>query len=231
MRTISFDKKWEKNIYSQSRQLNEYPYDLVVSIFANNFYRLKFGDRRKIKILDLGCGAGNHSKFFAEQGFGVSGLDGSASAVKHCREKFKKLGLAGDFRQGDFIALPYPDNYFTACLDRESLYANRHKDIKSAIAQVYKKLKPGGLFVSFMFNDFHPDKKLGEKIESRTYDNFKPGTSFYDSGKAHLASKNEIIKLFSQFKIKNIMRHSLTEVYGPTEKLMQSDEYIIIANK
>lgn len=229
--TTSFDKKWETNIYSLEKQFNEYPYDLVVSIFAKNFYRLNPSARRKIKILDLGCGAGNHAKFFAEQGFSVFGLDGSPSAVKHCRKKFNKLGLKGDFRHGDFTALPYPDNYFNACLDRESLYANQLEDIKSAISQIYKKLKPGGLFVSFMFNEFHSDKKMGRKIGFNTYDNFKPGSSFYNSGRVHLFTKLEIIELFSKFKIKNIMRHSLNEVYNRAEKLIAGDEYIVIAIK
>ncbi|MDO8667827.1 MAG: class I SAM-dependent methyltransferase [bacterium] len=228
---MAFDEKWEKNIYSRRRQLNEYPYDLVVSIFAKNFYRFKPAKRRKIKILDLGSGAGNHSKFFAEQGFSAYGLDGALSAVEHCRKKFKKLGLKADFRQGDFTALPYPDDYFDACLDRESLYANNSEDIRLVLNQVYKKLKTGGLFVSFVFNEFHPDIKMGEKIGSETYEDFKPGSSFYNSGIAHFFTKKEIIKLFFKFKIENIMRHSLYEVYDKKNKTAQFDEYIIIARK
>lgn len=228
---MAFDKKWEKNIYSQGGQLNNYPYDLVVSIFAKNFFSIPLKGRKKVRMLDLGCGAGNHAKFFAENGFIVFGVDGSKSAVKHCQKKFKGLGLKGDFIQSDFMNLPYPDNYFDACLDRESLYANNLETIKLVLDKIYKILKSGGLFVSFMFNEFHPDKKLGKVIGKNTYDNFKFSSNFYKSGKAHFTTEQEIIKLFSKFKIKNIIRHSLYEVYDKNNNLGQFDEYIIITIK
>lgn len=226
----SFSVEWEKKIYSQGLQLNKYPYDLVVSIVARKFFSTPFNKRKNIKVLDLGCGAGNHAKFLAENGFSVYGLDGSRSAIKNCQIRFKEWGLTGQFTRGDFLNLPYSNNYFNLVLDRESLYANRKADIAQALNNVYKKLKPGGVLISFIFNTFHPHKEFGQQIEPNTYTNFTKG-AFYKTGAAHFVDIKEVLGLYKKFKIENIIRHSLREVYDEPNSLMNIEEYIIIAKK
>lgn len=227
----SFNKVWEDKIYSKGKQMNNYPYDSVVSLIARNFFSVPKQKRKDIKMLDLGCGAGNHAKFIAENGFDIYGIDGSSTAINHCCEKFKSLGLKGNFIQGDFLNLPYEDNFFDCVLDRESLYANKFVVIEKAINQVYQKLKIGGLFICFMYNNYHPDIKLGKKIETNSYHNFKVGSGFHEAGTVHFTNLKEIKTLFSKFKIKNVMQHTLKEIYDPKNILMQYDEYIIIAKK
>lgn len=226
----SFDKKWETGVYSKGRQFNSYPFDILVSITAKKFFHLPADERKRVKVLDLGCGTGNNAKFFAENGFSVFGIDGSETIINVCKKRFNQWKLKGDFIQGDFLALPFKNNSFDLAVDRESLYANKILDIKEIIGEVYKKLKPGGYFVSFMFNSFHPDMKFGTEIEANTYDDFSKG-SFVGTGKAHLTNIKEILQLFSKFKIENIARHSVSEVYDKPRRFMEFDEYIIIAKK
>jgi len=226
----SFDKKWESNVYSKGRQFNSYPFDILVSITANKFFHLPLKQRRKIKVLDLGCGAGNNAKFFAENGFSVFGIDGSKTAVNACKKRFKYWELKGYFILGDFLELPFENNFFDLVVDRESLYANNPDDIQKIIGQVFKKLKPGGYFVSFMYNSFHPGKKFGVKTEKNTYDNFSKG-SFKGAGKVHFADLKEISDWFSKFRIENIARHSLHEVYNKPKRSTGFDEYIIVAKR
>ncbi len=226
----SFDETWEKNIYSKGKQANLYPYDILVSIIARNFFSMSKEERSKIRVLDLGCGAGNNSKFLSENGFDVYGLDGSKTAIKICKEKFKKWNLKGDFIQGDFSKLPYKNNFFNIVIDRESLYANKFNDIKNAIEEIHKKLKNKGIFISFIYSTYHPDREFGEKIEPNTYNNFRQG-SFYQAGKVHFVDVKEIFDLYSKFKIENIIRHSLNEVYDKPQRFIELDEFIIIARK
>jgi SAM-dependent methyltransferase len=230
MNKLSFDKNWEDGVYSKGRQFNSYPYDILVSIVARKFFHLPLNERKKVKVLDLGCGAGNNAKFFAENGFSVFGIDGSKTVINTCKKRFNQWKLKGDFIQGDFLAIPFKNNFFDLVIDRESLYANKSEDIKNIIVEVYKKLKPGGYFVSFMFNSFHPDKNYGTEIETNTYENFLKG-SFNNTGKAHFTDKKEILRLFSKFKIENIARHSIYETYNRPKRFMEFDEYIIIAKK
>lgn len=227
----SFNKNWEDKVYSQGKQLNNYPYDLVVSLIAKNFFSIPFKKRKDIKMLDLGCGAGNHAKFIAENGFDVYGIDGSDTAIKHCRQKFKKAGLKGTFIRGDFLDLPYMDNFFNCILDRESLYANKLVAIERAVSQVYQRLKTGGVFICFMYNNYYPGINLGKKIELNSYNDFKIGSSFHNVGVAHFTNLEEIKSLFGKFKIKNVLRHTLCESYNFKNALMQYDEYVIIVEK
>ena len=230
----SVNNVWENKIYSKGRQLNNYPYDLVVSLIARFFFSIPLGKRKNIKMLDLGCGAGNNSKFLAENGFEVYGIDGSDTAIRLCRKKFKSLGLNGSFIQGDFLNLPYSDIFFDCVLDRESLYANKYAMIIKTIEQIHRKLKSGGLFICFMYNNHHPEIKLGRKIESNTYSNFRTASGFHNAGIAHFTNLNEIKVLFNKFKVDKILRNTLSEVGNKKNKLtwlMQYDEYIIIARK
>lgn len=47
------------------------------------------------RIIDLGCGGGRDSMFFASRGHVVSGVDGSDAAIQNCRALASEKGLAG----------------------------------------------------------------------------------------------------------------------------------------
>lgn len=226
----SFNKSWEQNIYPKSRQMNEYPYDLLISIVARKFFKIPLAKRKNVKVLDLGCGAGNNSKFFAEKGFDLYGIDGSKTAIEICKQKFEQWKLSGTFTVGDFLNLPYKNNFFDLVIDRESLYANKFNDIKRAVDQIYSKLKSGGLVVSFIYNVSHQDKDLGREIEKNTYMDFKSGT-FQDTGVVHFVDMKEVLELYRKFHIENILDHSIREVYNKSERILEFDEYVIIASK
>lgn len=63
------------------------------------------GDR----LLEVGCGTGHWSAFFAECGFHVTGLDISARMVQIAREKRTRNAK---FYQADAAAIPFPDHVF-----------------------------------------------------------------------------------------------------------------------
>ena len=45
------------------------------------------------KTIDLGCGAGNYAIYLAQQGFEVTGIDISPTAIEIAREQAKKKGI------------------------------------------------------------------------------------------------------------------------------------------
>ena len=46
---MTFDKNWETKIYKQGKQINQYPYDLVVS-FVNRYFKKNILKKQKKKF-------------------------------------------------------------------------------------------------------------------------------------------------------------------------------------
>jgi SAM-dependent methyltransferase len=61
------------------------------------------------RILDIGCGEGNHLLFFTRLGLDVSGLDASPYMIRQAR---RNLGSRSSLKVGRAEDLPYDDNEF-----------------------------------------------------------------------------------------------------------------------
>lgn len=62
-------------------------------------------------VLDIGCGTGNYSIWFAEKGLSVTGIDLSSEMLNQARTKALHLTNIR-FTEGDIHKLPYDDNQF-----------------------------------------------------------------------------------------------------------------------
>jgi SAM-dependent methyltransferase len=102
------------------------------------------------RILDLACGKGRHSRYLAERGFDVTGLDISWASISHARQ-FEDEKL--HFYQHD-MRLPFRINYFDAVLNMFTSfgYFERDADHLRTLTQVARGLKPGGLLLLDYFN-------------------------------------------------------------------------------
>ncbi len=102
------------------------------------------------KVLEVGCGRGSISSFFAENGYQVSLLDISASIIKDAQKIFENNGHAekAEFVVGDANKLPYPDNVFDVTI---SIGLLEHFDnVDTVIAEQIRVLKPGGVFIAYV---------------------------------------------------------------------------------
>lgn len=57
----------------------------------------------KASILDLACGHGRHSIYFAEKGFSVTGIDRNKAFIKLAQSEAKSKGLVIEFRTEDIF--------------------------------------------------------------------------------------------------------------------------------
>lgn len=144
----NYDPIWEQ-LYQQSRHILHYPYDFVV-VFVNRHLPLD-KPRQDIKILEIGCGAGNNLWFAAREGFSVTGIDASASAIEYARQRFTKEGLKGDFRIGDFAKLPFEDNSFDLVFERAAIVCCGLSVARQAVEEVKRVLITQG---RFLFNPY-----------------------------------------------------------------------------
>jgi SAM-dependent methyltransferase len=61
------------------------------------------------RILDIGCGSGNHLLFYSSLGLDITGLDASPCMIDRAR---KRLGDRCVFKKGQAEDLPFEDNEF-----------------------------------------------------------------------------------------------------------------------
>ena len=103
------------------------------------------GDLKGKRVLDLGCGSGAYSLWFAERGASVVGLDLSETMISIAQERSR--GLDAVFRVADIRqSLPFDDDGFDLVFSATALhYVDRLITTMTEIARV---LKAGGAFIA-----------------------------------------------------------------------------------
>jgi SAM-dependent methyltransferase len=105
------------------------------------------GNRAPGRLLELGCGAGDQSLWLAAQGFEVSGIDISPTAIEWAREKAGERGLNASFDVGNVLELPFTDGAFDYVLDGACWHCIVGEDRKRFVAEAARVLRPGGTFI------------------------------------------------------------------------------------
>lgn len=96
------------------------------------------------KILDLGCGSGWTSSFYAKAGFDVTGIDISPDAVRAARKHFTDIPNL-KFINKDYDEIKFKDTY-DAVIFFDSLH---HAESEvAALSAAYRALKPGGILIA-----------------------------------------------------------------------------------
>lgn len=101
-------------------------------------------------VLDLACGKGRYSRYLAEKGFIVTGLDIAAESIAFAQQ-FENERLS--FFQHD-MRLPYRINYFDYIFNFFTSfgYFETEKDHLKTVCNIAKGLRPEGKFVLDFFN-------------------------------------------------------------------------------
>lgn len=198
------DAIWETLFCKQ--EWGKYPPECVVRFVARNFYLAP--ERSKIRLLDAGCGPGACTWFMAREGFQVSAIDGSPSAIKCARHRLESEGLRADLKVGDYTSLPWPDACFDGVIDNVSFYANLIADWKRAVDEVYRVLRPEGLFFTTSFTDKTWGFKTGVEVEPSTFRDIPDGP-LHERGLSHFVDEAElrnILRPFSRVEIEREYR-------------------------
>lgn len=91
------------------------------------------------KILDLGCGSGDHSEYFSKKGLDVISADLSDSMIKICKEK----GL--NAVKVDIENLEFPNNSFDGIWAVTSLLHVPKKKFSEVVKKLHDILKERGI--------------------------------------------------------------------------------------
>jgi ubiquinone/menaquinone biosynthesis C-methylase UbiE len=165
-------KEWYENSYKNAgfKAQRRYPNEELLRFFGKYFFDSHSNHgRKKIKVLEVGCGSCSNLWMVAKEGFDAYGLDLSTESLKLGEKMLGFWETTANLKQGSFLDLPYEDDTFDVVIDVFSLYCVDHKDFSLAIDESYRVLKDGGLFFSYTpsqnsdaFKEFAPAIKLDE---------------------------------------------------------------------
>ncbi len=106
------------------------------------FYLL--GDIRAKSVLDLGCGSGESLVPLVERGARVIGIDISPDLVELARQRLNSYGLSAVLQEGSAYATGLPKESVDVVFSMALLH---HLDLPRARQEIFRVLRPGGLFI------------------------------------------------------------------------------------
>jgi SAM-dependent methyltransferase len=124
------------------------------------------------KILELGCGQGRDSLFFASKGLEVYAIDSSKIAIENLKLKLKELNLDINLKNIDTVeGLPFPNNHFDAVYSHMFYNMGFSDDeLKFLFDESNRILKENGRLSFSVRNDKDIMYKKGTKIAENIYD-------------------------------------------------------------
>lgn len=159
------------------------------------------------RILDLGCGTGRHTIYFAENGFDVYGFDFSEHAIQRATERLEKKKLRAHLEVWDMTKkFPYADGFFDAVISIKVIHHATIKNIRHVVIEINRTIRQGGYFYA-QVPSLERTPKYGTSPEKTKW--IEPGTLIPTEGEEkgiphHVFTQQEIVNLLNShsFEIK-----------------------------
>jgi len=220
----TIDPIWEEK-YSTGHA-ERYPWDCIVTFVYRYYPREK--QKKDVRILEVGCGAGSNLWFAAREGFDVSGIDGSHSAIEYAKERFKKEALDGDLRVGDFTSLPFTDNSFDLVIDRGALTCAGLTACQKAVSEIWRVLKKGGYFHANPYSQKSTSYLAGQHSDDGLTINIKGG-SLTGVGQVCFYSRSDLENMLGSNFAPISIKHVQVEEEQAEGSYMMHAEWRVIA--
>jgi ubiquinone/menaquinone biosynthesis C-methylase UbiE len=207
--------EWDRILHEE--WYSQYEPDEIVINFASLLTKEK-----KMRVLDLGCGAGRHQVYMAKQGFEAHGIDFSETGLSLTRERLREQKLEVCLAKCDMKMLPYIRSCFDAVINLHTIYHQKVRGIQETISEIHRILKGKGfLLMNFLSKRTYSYKK-GTKVEK---DTFVEQEGIEKGVLHHFTDKEEIERLFENFEIIDLKLRE-KEVEGKLRS-----RWIVIARK
>jgi cyclopropane fatty-acyl-phospholipid synthase-like methyltransferase len=108
------------------------------------------------RVLDAGCGTGEHVLLAASHGSDAMGIDLSPRAIEKARAKAAERGLRARFSVGDALHLAELQTTFDTIIDSGLFHTFTDDDRPRYVASLGSVLEPGGFCYLMCFSDRQP---------------------------------------------------------------------------
>jgi 2-polyprenyl-3-methyl-5-hydroxy-6-metoxy-1,4-benzoquinol methylase len=123
-----------------------------------DFIEKEINYNKHIRILDIGCGTGRHSRELAKRGYSVTGVDLSESQLNHAKEIAAKDGLNINFQIQDARKLTFSNEYDLAIMLCEGAFPLMETDEMNyqILKNATSALKDNGKLIFTTLNGLFP---------------------------------------------------------------------------
>jgi len=108
------------------------------------------------RVLDAGCGTGEHALMAARLGRSATGIDTAPTAIAIAKEKARERRLAARFIVWDALELPALDERFDTVLDCGLFHVLDDDDRAPFVQSLRAAVPPGGRYFMLCFSDRQP---------------------------------------------------------------------------
>jgi len=141
---------------------------------------------KPLRLLELGCGAGNLTLWFAAKGYEAYGVDLSATAIEWAREKNAAAKAKASFSVGDVTDLAaFGDGFFDIVIDGHCLHWLEGDDRRRTLASARRVLRAGGLLLV-----------CSQCGEPKTLDQMKKDGMVYDPVRRVVLNKHGLVAAY-----------------------------------
>lgn len=151
-----FDVNWKETSEAHYIHWTRGPVQNQIQLaFRNHFEVFQQIIARPLKglnVLEVGCGRGSLSAYFADAGSNCMLLDQSATAIDLAKNIFEANSLPADFCVGDALDLSQHYNKYDLVFSIGVL--EHFASTRSVLLEQYKTLRPGGVFIGYVVPEF-----------------------------------------------------------------------------
>jgi len=147
----SFDQNWDTRKEARYNHWTEgAPSNQIQLAFRRHWitFQRYLSNLPSKNVLEIGCGRGTISSYFAADGYDATLLDSSETVIRLARDVFGANLHVANFTVGDAFHLPFRSDHYGVCV---SIGLLEHFDgIEALLGEQIRVLAPGGVLLAYI---------------------------------------------------------------------------------
>lgn len=175
------------------------------------------------KLLDLGCGPGLYAERFYKNGFQVTGIDFSKRSIEYAKNSAEKNDFTIEYIYQNYLDITYQEEFDVITLIYCDFSVLSTEDRCKLLQNVYRALKPNGIFILDSFTPNHDQDRKESQIWYRCEGGFWNEKkhlcleSFYRYDDSNTRLKQTVVITEDTVECYNIWDHTFTKTELETD--------------